>query len=343
MRLLGRLLTLGPHAGAHRIAVRASVSVLVPLLLLWATGHLSWSIYAVFGAFTSLYGRERTDHARLALQVEAGVTQVAVVTLGVLVGLSDHRAWLSVPVAAAVAVGASYESARRGWHPPGSLFQVFGFAAVASAPATASDVLPAVLVAAASAVFSVVVGVAGPAVRRGLLTAPLAPERPIGGAVEGIWRYALQSGAGVVLAGALATGAGIGRPYWAMVSAVVPLVARDLGVQVTRGLHRVVGTGLGLLLTWALFALDVHGLALVLLVAVLQALAELLVGRNYALALVFVTPLALLMVHLVVPVPTRELLLDRGLETVIGVVVGVAVGYLSRPRVGEQVRARLGQ
>ena len=343
MRLLARLLTLGPHAGAHRIALRAAVSVAVPLLVLWATGHLGWSIYAVFGAFTSLYGRERTDRDRLALQVEAGITQVVAVTLGVVVGLSDQRAWISVPVAAAVAVGASYESARRGWHPPGSLFQVFGFAAVASAPSTPADLAPAVLVAAAGAAFSVLVGMAGPAVRSVRSATPLSPARPIGGAVEGVTRYALQSGAGVLLAGAIATSAGIGRPYWAMVSAVVPLVARDLTVQLTRGLHRVVGTGLGLLVAWAFFALDVRGLALVLLVVVLQAGAELLVGRNYALALVCVTPLALLMVHLVAPVPTRELLLDRGVETVIGVLVGVALGHLSRPRFGERVRARVGR
>lgn len=347
MGLLARLLTLGPHAGAHRIAIRASVSVLVPLLVLLWTGHLEWSIYAVFGAFTSLYGRERTDRARLTLQVEAGVTQVAVVALGVLVGISDQRAWISVPIAAAVAVGASYESTRRGWHPPGSLFQVFGFAAVASAPATGADVLPALLVAGGSALFSVLVGIAGSAVRRvraplaGLPGLPGTPERPIGGAVEGVWRYALQSGAGVLVAGSIATSAGIGRPYWAMVSAVVPLVARDLSTQLTRGLHRVIGTGLGLLVAWALFALDVQGLALVLLVAVLQAGAELLVGRNYALALVCVTPLALLMVHLVVPVPTHELLVDRGVETVIGVAVGVAIGYLSRPRLSEAIRARI--
>jgi hypothetical protein len=340
MGLLRRLLTFGPHAGAHRIALRASVSVLGPLAVLWATGHLDWSIYAVFGAFTSLYGRERTDRARLALQVEAGVTQVAAVTLGVLVGLSDQRAWLSVPVAAGVAVAASYESTRRGWHPPGALFQVFAFTAVASAPATGADVAPAVLVSAAAALFSVLVGLAGPAVRSVRSATPLAAPQHIGGAVEGVTRYALQSGVGVLVAGAIATSAGIGRPYWAMVSAVVPLVARDLTAQLTRGVHRVVGTGLGLLVAWALFALDVRGLALVLLVAVLQAGAELFVGRNYALALAFVTPLALLMVHLVVPVPTRELLLDRGVETIIGVAVGVAVGYLSRPSLAERLRSR---
>lgn len=82
----------------------------------------------------------------------------------------------------------------------------------------------------------------------------------------------------------------------------------------------------------ALFVLDPQGLVLVLVIAVLQVAAELLVGRNYAVALVVVTPLALLMVHVAAPVPATTLLLDRGVETVIGVLVGVGVGYLTRPR-----------
>lgn len=330
MGFADRLLRIGPHGGAHRVALRAAVSVVVPLLALLAVDRLEWSIYATFGAFTSLYGRERTGRHRLRLQVEAGVVQVAVVTLGAVVALSAERAWLSVPVAAAVAMSASFLSARRGWHPPGSLFQVFGFAAVASAPATGDDLAPAVLVAAGSAAFSVLVGSLGALARRREAPAPPAARRRP--RIPGLRRAVLQSGLGVAAAGVIATSAGIGRPYWAMVSAVVPLVATDLGGQLVRGLHRVVGTGLGLLFAWALFALDLPGLGLVLVAAVLQAGAELLVGRNYALALVFVTPLALLMVHLVVPGPVGALLADRGLETVIGVLVGLAVGYLTRPR-----------
>ncbi len=69
-----------------------------------------------------------------------------------------------------------------------------------------------------------------------------------------------------------------------------------------------------------------------MVVVVLQAAAELWVGRNYAIALVAVTPLALLMVQLVSPVPVGTLVFDRAVETVIGVIVGVAVGWLTRPR-----------
>ena len=139
-------------------------------------------------------------------------------------------------------------------------------------------------------------------------------------------RYAARNVAGCGLAGVLATALGIGHPYWAMVSAVVPLAHQDLRGQVVRGAQRVVGTAAGPALAAVLLAADLPGLALIAVIVVLQAGAEPWVGRNYAIALVAVTPLALLMVDLVSPSPIGTLLFDRGVETVIGVIVGVAVG-----------------
>ena len=52
---------------------------------------------------------------------------------------------------------------------------------------------------------------------------------------------------------------------------------------------------------------------------------ELLIGRNYALALLLVTPLALLMGQVAAPRPAVPLLLDRGAETFVGAAVGLGV------------------
>src|SRR6478736_9613075 len=38
-----QLVGIGPHAGAHRVALRAGISVLGPLLLLWAIDRQEWS------------------------------------------------------------------------------------------------------------------------------------------------------------------------------------------------------------------------------------------------------------------------------------------------------------
>ncbi|KQZ75085.1 hypothetical protein ASD66_01535 [Nocardioides sp. Root151] len=324
-------LRFGPHGGAHRVAMRAGVSVFVPLVVLWSMGHLDWSIYAAFGAFTSLYGRQRTGRARLQLQLTLALALTVSVGVGVLVGMSPHRAWLAVPVAGLVAGVGSWVSDLEEWHPPGPLFMIFAFAAVASIPAQPGDIVTGCLVAGSAALFAVAIGSTGHlwrAVRRpGGQVSAWHPRRS-----SAAGRHVARNVIGVVVAGGVATAIGIGHPYWAMVSAVVPLAARDLLPQTVRGVQRVVGTGLGLLTAGFLLWLDPGGLALILVVVVLQVGAELLVGRNYALALVVITPLALLMVHLAAPIPTRTLLFDRGVETVIGVAIGILIGYLTRDR-----------
>lgn len=82
----------------------------------------------------------------------------------------------------------------------------------------------------------------------------------------------------------------------------------------------------------ALFALRPAGWELVLVVAVLQSVAELFVVRNYGFAMIFITPLALLMNLLVGTAPTDVLLRDRALETLIGAVVGITVALLPTRR-----------
>ncbi|KQP67125.1 hypothetical protein ASF47_01785 [Nocardioides sp. Leaf285] len=359
-----QLLALGPHDGAHRVAARAGISILVPLLVLLAAGRLEWALYATFGAFAALYARDRGGAERRRMQLTLATLLVLAVGLGTVVATSPHRAWLAVPLAAGAAALGSTLSDRHAWHPPGALFLVFAFGATASVPSTAGDVPVALGVAAASAALAVVVGGLGATVRAsrggsaaaggsgaaaGARAAAGAAAGASGGATAGasggatavaaarvaptdVRRHALRAALGVALAGALATATGIGHPYWAMVSAVVPLAARDPRAQAVRGLHRLLGTGVGLLVAAALLGLDLEGLGLVLVVVALQVGAELLVGRNYALALVAITPLALLMVHLASPVPVGTLLLDRAVETLLGVAVGLAVGRALRRR-----------
>lgn len=92
-----------------------------------------------------------------------------------------------------------------------------------------------------------------------------------------------------------------------------------------RGLHRVVGTALGVVTTAFLLSFPSEPWQLVVWVVVLQFLAEMYVLRNYAFALLFITPLALLMVQLGHTQPVGPMLQARVLETVIGAVVGLAM------------------
>src|SRR3546814_682054 len=167
------VLRLGAHNGAHRVALRAGISVLVPLMILWSVDQVPWSIYAAFGAMTSLYGRSIVGLERVRMQGTLAVLLTWAVGLGALVSISEHRGWLAVPVAALVAGVGSWISDVESWHPPGPLFLIFAFAAVASIPGEAADLPIAVGVAGSAALFSLLVGSAGAVWRRLRTGAPL--------------------------------------------------------------------------------------------------------------------------------------------------------------------------
>jgi uncharacterized membrane protein YccC len=96
--------------------------------------------------------------------------------------------------------------------------------------------------------------------------------------------------------------------------------------------QRIVGTLAGVLVTWALLSFSPSPLALILIVTAMQVGAELFIGRNYTVSLLFITPLALCMVQLGHPLPVGQLVSDRAIETVLGVAVALALTLVTRER-----------
>ena len=140
-------------------------------------------------------------------------------------------------------------------------------------------------------------------------------------------------GIGVPFSEFIASALGVEHAYWAMAAAVLILhQGLDWLRTLERGLQRLLGTWAGLVLAAVILTLHPQGLWLVLTLAVLQFTIEMFVVRNYALAVVFITPTALTIATggLVVG-DVGDLLLARGLDTLIGFVVAVAV-YLPTAR-----------
>lgn len=122
-----------------------------------------------------------------------------------------------------------------------------------------------------------------------------------------------------------------------MVAAVAAFGGSDHATRVVRGLHRIVGTLLGVGVAAAVLGLHPRGVAAVLVIVVLQVGAELLVGRNYALALLCVTPLALMMSQLAHERPVGPLLADRAASTAIGALLAIgALVAAERLRAGRR-------
>ncbi len=159
------------------------------------------------------------------------------------------------------------------------------------------------------------------------------------------WSPALVTAArvGIAVAAAGATGAafGLARAYWAMAAAVLVLhQGLDWTRTLQRGFERMAGTLVGLCLAGTILALHPAGLALVAAMMILQFAIEMAVTRNYALAVVFITAIALIISSGGHQDPdTGQLLWARGVDTVIGCLIALGVHVLTAPR-GQAVSIR---
>lgn len=320
------VIRVGPHRGDHRVAVRAVLSVGVPLLVLLLLNRLDLAVYASFGAFAALYGRTDAPRTRVRMQVTAGAILVGSMIVGTALSALSTPALVSVAVVAVLAAIVTLFAYRAQWHPPGALFAVFAAGATASFPATASTFATVVVVGGASVAWSLLVTIVFVLARRGSWARPTRPRPPIGAVA---WEMTATVGTAALLAGiagALLVGT---HWYWAMVGAVAAVGGAHVTARLIRGVQRLVGTLLGVLIAAGLLALHLPPWLVIVVAVALQAGAELFVGRNYGIAMLFITPLALLMISLASPASPDLLLRDRVIETVIGVAVGTVVAIVS--------------
>lgn len=325
------LLELRPYDRDHWAALRVGLATAVPLITLWATGRSDLAVFAVFGAFTSVYGRNFPHVSRLRLQLVAGGAQLLSIAVGGAIALSPNRNLLVIPIAALWAFGASLLADRVRWTPPGPMFQVFSLAGVAFTPLPPARYGAGLITAAASVALALLIGYVGRLIWRaqeGRLHNPYTKPIVVPAPVHGYLEHATLFLIGAAVAGAIPALIGIGHPYWAIVSAIAALSVPGGYNRVLRATHRFVGTLIGLGIGALLLLFHPAGLAAIVIIIVLQVGAEFVVVRNYSLALILITPLVLVIGELGAPQPLGALIWQRGVETFIGVVVAVAIAVV---------------
>ena len=313
---IGDATRVGPHARAHTVAMRVFFSALVPAAVIMALGRAELLPFALLTSLMSVYGRRAARTQRLALQAQVMALQISLLLIGAALAIVAPGP-ITVIVGTSLVAGVTTVIADfRRWNPPGALFFTFGFAVIVSAPAIIS-LMDVALTAAAAATFTLLVTLVFsrtvPAIE-----APLAaPKRHL---VIGV--HAVICLVGAAAAGSIGVALGISHPYWAMVAAIVPVVGLTTSGQTLKAFQRVAGTLVGLVVAFALFAWNLPAPVVLLIIVSLMALTELFIARNYALALLFLTPITIGLPFLAGSPDLGELLAARGLETVIGATVG---------------------
>ncbi|MBN9178168.1 MAG: FUSC family protein [Microbacterium sp.] len=337
--LVTSLTTFGPSTGRRwPLAIQSGLAMAVPIVGLALTGHADIALLAASGAFTVIYGgwlrpRQRARFApimALALFAcaAAGVLAAGGGTIVVLVG------GLALTIVAASLAG---------WFslgPPGPVFFVLVYGLSAQVTAVRGGVRVVdpwvyLAVVAASSAFACVL----------VLLPLLLPRyrheqvRPVRALFPRRWDGVAQT---LAVRAAIVAVVGVGaaafidpeRSYW-IICAGLAVVGMPVGrrAAAARGIHRTVGTIVGGAVYLGLALLPLPIWALGLLLGALQVAVELTVVRHYALALVFITPLVLLIIGAATGEGANTALaLERVVDTLVGAVVGTIAALAVRLR-----------
>lgn len=316
-------------------AIRVAAAVGLPLLALEAVGRLDLAIYAAFGGLAMLYGHSESAWRRVESQIVAGAGLVFTIAVGMTWSASQASlavlgGLLALTVIAAVTLGAAMR-----WIPRGEMFFVLVLLIVASIP-TGWDRLPlALAVGAGGAAFSVLLAVINAIGASKDESTPDGWQRRIAAGYADLdhrQHLVLLAAAtiGVLAAWVIALALGIGHPFWAAVTvaALMPaLAAKDVW---RRAIYLMTGTLGGVAIATVLFSFDPGHLALIAIIIVCQAVAEIAVSRNYGVALLFFCPLAIGMSNLGRGAPWPPILFDRVAEAALGVAVAFITIFVGR-------------
>jgi hypothetical protein len=333
-------------------AARAAVAGGVPLASLIALGMPQYAAFALFAGFTAIFGATEPYRQRAVTTGVAGALQVACMAAGIAVSLLGAPLWLQGTGLVVVLVVAVATLSALRTIPAQPIFPVFAFVVSALVPVHTDDLPLVATIILGSVGWAWLVAMSGAAFRRVLH--PHAPHRfrPLADPkhrslavlrTSALWETVALNVVGALVAGTVARLLpGLGHPYWAVIAVVSTLPALRQRHTVSRAVQRVVGTVGGTVVAVGILLLEPSAWWIVVIAVVGQFMAEVFVARNYAVCLLFLTPLALAVSWLSLPEAPGLLALDRIVQTLVGAAVSVAllaVGRLVERRRGRALGA----
>lgn len=127
----------------------------------------------------------------------------------------------------------------------------------------------------------------------------------------------------------LAVLVGLENPYWVPISCCAIMQGSTFTMIWHRQVHRILGTTIGMVLAWGILSLPLNPWLLGAVIILLNFIIEFLVVRNYGLAVIFITPMTLLLADAASTWDhTEALILARLLDIILGSIAGFVGGWV---------------
>lgn len=310
---------------AFLAGVQAALAALIALPLVYISPWPHLIGFASLGTLVALFGRFAREVRRGGILLQAAFWQIfAVFTMSLAV-------WLGAPPALQIlllAFGCGlffFVNTIGRFGPPGALIFVFAASASMGQGISFGQVLERTAATAAAALLAWLICLLTERFRRPDTTLPVDLARPV--------RYHLLASARIMVGSAIAAFAahalGAAHPGWAAMGTVAVMQGAHLHISMNRALQRMGGTVIGAILVGLVLMQSPSIWTVIALLTVLMIATEVVIGANYGLAQILVTPMALLMTWLASTSADLAMVPERVLDTLLGASIGMIMAVIS--------------
>ncbi|NMM78816.1 hypothetical protein B2J86_05860 [Acidovorax sp. SRB_14] len=309
-----------------RIFTIAGVQAALAVLLAIVAVHFSpWPQmvgFASLGGLAALFGRFATVERRMRIVVVCALLLALGVLVPSLASWGGALPWMMVLVLALVAGASTVAVSWWSLGGPGAVIIVFAAGAAYNPVGSGAEVLARALATLAGGVVAVLTCLVTDRWRAPELKALRLPPAHVAP-----WSHQCIAAGRITACAALAAWiafmAGWHHPAWAAIGAVSVMQGGHLHITMNRALQRMAGTIVGSFLVWAMLAQQPGFWTVVAAIVAFQFLTEVIIGYNYALGQITITPMALLMTYLASPAVAQSMPVERVLDTILGAALGI--------------------
>ena len=292
--------TLNDSPWRWKQGIQAGLAMGIPAAIFTVAGQQSQGMIAYFGGFLSLYCADRSTKERMIALPFVGAGLIVAAALGV---LSAFNEWLTIISLILVTALSVVFTIGIGLGPPGPIMIILTSAVCnhLAAPvhlggtALQGDLIVMLVAEGAVIAYLVVIGLSifiysGPEDEK-----PEPPSLNINFDKDSA-SMAMRIIFCVAIASLISKPLEAHRSFWLVVAAVAVLQGGNSNKRTTtiRAIERLLGTLLGVLVFQIISLAKPAGLWIVLIIILFQFATQVVIARNYTLALIFITPLALI-------------------------------------------------
>lgn len=317
------LFVLNKPSRPWHVALVATIGMAIPALLGVYFNHMANAILACVGTMVILYIPRTSIPHRMVTLVVCSFGIVACFTLGLGVGFNVYASAVTLFFTASlVDFICRYYSIPA----PGNFFFIFLAALGCTLPFTLELFPMRVGLVALGCMLSCLLAF----IYSLLVTLP-APNAVTAAEKNSVLLVLQSCVLGLFVGGSylLAELIGLNKPYWVPISCAAIMQGATFTLVWQRKIHRVVGTALGMGLAWCIFSQSLHGWSFALAIILLFFIVEVLVVHHYGLAVIFITPLTMLLAEgSASRVLHESLVITRLGDIALGSVIGFVGGWV---------------